>query len=560
MSASGPPFNKWSFLPVALDVVLKTDKVLGVFYVAALDWKVGMTERPEIFIGLVGAVGANLVTVSDTLERDFRSVGYRAVHVRISDLMRSSKLCPEYSAADNVKADERIRSAMDAGDSLRQRSNRADVLAVLAVTAIKVMRKDNAEASNRDPRPQAYIINSLKTPEEVSILRDIYGENFFLISAYSSKHERLKNLSTAIANSYDSFELEQFKSVSEELIDRDQNGIKSHATEHTMIDQEIFGQNVSETFPLGDIFVFLNSEKSHEPQLRRFIELLFSHPNTTPTVDEYVMFHAQAAALRSGDLSRQVGAVISTSDGEIVSAGCNEVPKGGGGSVWEDKLDTLEEDNRDYRNGYDSSAKMRDEILKEAFENIPNDWWSDTIGSKGSEELVSMALYKGDKPLKKTRVASILEFGRIVHAEMSAITDAARRGGQLKDTQLYCTTFPCHICARHIIASGITRVVYIEPYPKSLAKELYKNTINVDGKREALGTPVDFEPFVGIAPRRFLALFQMPKRKDARGRSLEWEPLTAIPKVPRMSGYLSTEEVVVKIALDQFGKLMNEQK
>ncbi|MDN3612645.1 hypothetical protein QWZ16_23945 [Vibrio ostreicida] len=26
--------------------------------------------------------------------------------------------------------------------------------------------------------------------------------------------------------------------------------------------------------------------------------------------------------------------------------------------------------------------------------------------------------------------------------------------------------FPCHNCAKHIVASGIKRVVYVEPYPK----------------------------------------------------------------------------------------------
>jgi cytidine deaminase len=469
--------------------------------------------------------------------------------------MGSAELCPEYSGAENIKHDERIRSAMDAGDSLRKRSKRPDALALLAVTAIKEMRETDAGTSSHDTQPTAYIINSLKTPQEVSILRDIYGESFFLISAYSSRHERLENLSTAIASSHENFDTEKYKSVSEELVDRDQDGIKSDD-----IDLKKSGQNVNDTFPLGDIFVHLNSDNSHESQIRRFIKLIFSHPNTTPTVDEYVMFHAQAAALRSGDLSRQVGAVISTSEGEIVSAGCNEVPKGGGGSVWEDKLVTLEEDNRDYQNGYDSSAKMRDEILKEAFEKIPKDWWSSAIGSKKSEELVSMALYEGNTPLKQTRVASILEFGRIVHAEMSAITEAARRGGQLKDTHLYCTTFPCHICARHIIASGITRVVFIEPYPKSLAKELYKKTINVDGKKEATGIAVDFVPFVGIAPRRFLDLFQMPKRKDPRGRALKWAPLAAIPKVPKMSGYFYTEQLVAKEALELFFKLVEEEK
>jgi deoxycytidylate deaminase len=41
----------------------------------------------------------------------------------------------------------------------------------------------------------------------------------------------------------------------------------------------------------------------------------------------------------------------------------------------------------------------------------------------------------------------ILEFGRVIHAEMSAISDAARLGRATKDATLFCTTFPCHICA-----------------------------------------------------------------------------------------------------------------
>ena len=53
-------------------------------------------------------------------------------------------------------------------------------------------------------------------------------------------------------------------------------------------------------------------------------------------------------------------------------------------------------------------------------------------------------LFSPDVPvLAGTRVASIIEFGKIVHAEMSAITDAARRGLSVKDATLYCTTFPC---------------------------------------------------------------------------------------------------------------------
>lgn len=77
---------------------------------------------------------------------------------------------------------------------------------------------------------------------------------------------------------------------------------------------------------------------------------------------------------------------------------------------------------------------------------------------------------------------NVIEFGRDAHAEMEAIL-AARAGISVKGRDLYSTTFPCHNCAKLIISAGINRVVYIEPYPKSLAIELHGDSISVGEKR-----------------------------------------------------------------------------
>ena len=109
------------------------------------------------------------------------------------------------------------------------------------------------------------------------------------------------------------------------------------------------------------------------------------------------------------------------------------------------------------------------------------------LSDQKARELTNRALNApgpgdGEAPiLANAAVTNLLEFGRIVHAEMSALTEAARRGRSVQGGTLHCTTFPCHICARHIIGSGIARVVYIEPYQKSRAKELYPDSISVDG-------------------------------------------------------------------------------
>ena len=50
----------------------------------------------------------------------------------------------------------------------------------------------------------------------------------------------------------------------------------------------------------------------------RFIELYFGYPFFTPTREEFAMFHAQAAALRSAALPRQVGAAITTEEGDVI--------------------------------------------------------------------------------------------------------------------------------------------------------------------------------------------------------------------------------------------------
>jgi deoxycytidylate deaminase len=126
--------------------------------------------------------------------------------------------------------------------------------------------------------------------------------------------------------------------------------------------------------------------------------------------------------------------------------------------------------------------------------------------------------------LEASRIKDLTEFGRVVHAEMEALLSCARSHVNASQATLYCTTFPCHNCAKHIIAAGIERVVYIEPYQKSKAVEFHSDAI-ADGFR--------FEPFVGVGPRRFFDLFSMRlgsgyaryalKRKDEEGNVLEWK-------------------------------------
>ncbi len=249
------------------------------------------------------------------------------------------------------------------------------------------------------------------------------------------------------------------------------------------------------------------------------------------------MFLARAAALRSADLSRQVGAVIANDRGDVVASGCNEVPRPTGGNYWPDD----DPDRRDFRLGKDPNAVRKRELIEEILGVLMQKKWLDAEqSSRGAAELAAEAMK--DELFEGSRADNLIEFGRVVHAEMNALMDAVRRGISVQGSTLYCTTFPCHLCARHIIAAGISRVVFIEPYPKSLVKELYGEAVAIESE-PADARAVGFEPFVGVAPRTYMALFGRQKRKDRAGYAISWSQATAQPQLKAYyASYLDIED------------------
>tara|TARA_Y100000992_G_C21056673_1_gene392182 strand:- start:5 stop:412 length:408 start_codon:yes stop_codon:yes gene_type:complete len=51
-----------------------------------------------------------------------------------------------------------------------------------------------------------------------------------------------------------------------------------------------------------------------------------------------------------------------------------------------------------------------------------------------------------------------------VHAEQNAISDCAKRGVSCLDCDVYITHYPCVICTRILLASGIKNIFYIDDY------------------------------------------------------------------------------------------------
>ncbi|NHK28679.1 deoxycytidylate deaminase [Parvularcula flava] len=421
-------------------------------------------------------------------------------------------------------------------------------MSVLAISAIRSLRQEIHKTASVNVSPeinlaetpvqrQAYIIRQLKRPEEVNLLRSVYGRQFILISAYAPPKSRLRNIESKQRESLGGLTPEQeVHSEAYSIIQKDEREIES-----------AHGQNVNDAFPLGDVFIDATTKSTCQKTLNRFISVFFGNNQISPTRDEYGMYTAKSASLRSSDLSRQVGAAIFSEYTEVQTLGCNEVPKAGGGTYWEE----YKPDARDFTFGQDPNDRIKKEIIVDIIDRlrVNGDLSDALLKEKASTDILQKLLENETLTgISESKVMDLIEFGRIIHAEMCAITDAARKGISLRGSKMYVTTFPCHLCAKHIVGAGIKEVVFIEPYPKSYAKELHSDSIDLD--EEDPTNKVKFRPFTGISPYRYRDLFEKGKRKKS-GKAQEWHMGDKRPMIRVYFPAYFEAEVLLVSALSQ---------
>jgi deoxycytidylate deaminase len=443
---------------------------------------------PELVFGFVAPIGADLTTTMAAFRSYFARQSYRVVEIKVTDIFNVLQryILPDVPL-DKPSLHKRYVTYIAYGDQLRAKFDDA----ILAATAIRrVMSKRLKIAKTTEERfsRTVFLIHQFKRKEEIDLLRSVYGRLFFQMSIYSRRGARVDYLSRKFASSDHATGHLKYRHAAEELIQVDEDEVG-----------KLHGQRVAKIFHDADFIANLDASENIDTQINRFCELIFGSNSISPTRTEYGLFLAKAAALRSLDLSRQVGAAIFSPAGEIIALGSNEVPRGGGGTYWAE--DTF--DDRDFKRTYDSNFQRKREILAQLM---------DVIGSKMT---VDEAL--SDPRIQDSQFMDALEYGRVVHAEMSALADAARLGISVIGGTLFCTTFPCHLCAKQIIAAGLAKVVFLEPYPKSLASDLHADAICVEGGdrgRYQAHPYVEFEHFCGVTPRRYREIFERGKRKN----------------------------------------------
>lgn len=493
-----------------------------------------IVDDPEIIIGLVGPIGVDMDFVIQSLEKSLGSVGYQSSMVHLTTVL--GDLAPSLKPKA-ITYPDRYKGLIASADKVRRYTDNNAAFACLAISEIRRLRqvsRDNLApqtAANTPRLGTAYIIRQFKRPEEITLLRQVYGRKFIQVSVYLDKEER-KHILIEKIKSYDTQIVDDAKAETQalELIEIDYSEVS-----------DTYGQRVSDVFHLGDVFVRGEHKPTTADTIDRFIRAFFGHNGISPTKAEYGMYAAAGASLRSLDLSRQVGAAIFSEAGEVISMGCNEVPKAFGGTYWSDGLG---DKYRDFEKGADGNHFRKLRIVHDLVERMGKLGYLSTALTSMGDASAQVRSLMGTPSIAESRVMDIIEFGRIIHAEMSAITDAARLGKPIGGSILFCTTFPCHMCAKHIVAAGIRRVVFLEPYPKSHAKEMHSDSITFSALEQE--THVLFEPFIGISPRRYRDIFEKGKRKDATGKAVDWYAGKPVPRIEdRSSVYIDNEEPAI---------------
>ena len=273
-----------------------------------------LSAAPELVFGLVAPIGVDLDLVTDIIEQTLREVEYDACRFRLTQLMREVPI--DITPADSHYIGSYKERIAYANEVRRQLGDEA--LAALAVSAIRAFRSEERERQRQTPsgngarsspgvdQPdeevpiprQAYIIRQIKRPEEVALLRGVYGRQFILVAAYAPQELRTRRIADLERRSRGGLLSEvDARNSSHELVMQD---AKETLDPH--------GQNVGDAFPLGDVFIDTTSRQKVEAMTRRFMNALFGSNEVTPTHDEYGMYMAKSASallrpLKAGRIS-----------------------------------------------------------------------------------------------------------------------------------------------------------------------------------------------------------------------------------------------------------------
>lgn len=433
-----------------------------------------------IILGFTGSIGSGCTYISNYLPKVAEEIKYK--YFKLSDVIRDH----HKDSNNNISTSQ----MQDAGNLLRK-NNEPGYLVFVLLNKIK-----------NDPNIQKYdaiIIDGIKNVGEIQSLRQF--PFFFLFSVHSNYTIRCDR-SIGVGKKF--VGEEQFTTAD----DRDR-----------LEKDNIYGQQVKKCNYLSDITI-LNNKKIpivDNEQKKKFIGNIYNKyvklienlqsdnpsPASSPTVDELFMTNAYSLSRMSSCLKRKVGAVIvqtiNANNGSginrgkissfpiMVSSGYNEVPLGSYKCAYHPDFekcyrDYLQEEHakkikycpncgvklnvKTFCPHCEKEKEGYIKYCKEYQKEIEDEFKCSNCNSRIFQEYL---------PGAKETPGKLLDMCRALHAEENALLNLMNKGRLCNgDLTIYVTTQPCNLCANKIVAAGIDRVVFDEPYPIKESEDILK--------------------------------------------------------------------------------------
>ena len=317
------------------------------------------------------------------------------------------------------------------------------------------------------------MIDGIRNVGEVGYLQDEFGYRFTLMAVLASNDARWDR----IGSTYTDKKLGRTDFILDDQ--RDKN------------EETDYGQQVELCVDRADILMDNTSSSigAFKAKAFEFVELVRGNNPRSAAPSEILMNIAFSSSHSSKCIKRHVGAVVATPDGRVVSAGYNENPLGTNPCVEEPEY---------------QKQCFRDIVRNNHFEQMAQKGsrcpacGEPMVFEKGPPWRCKACAGKGEK----TNLESFFFLDRAmnyctaVHAEVWAILAAGERA---RGSVLYTTTFPCSQCAEKIVQSGITKVVFTEPYPDKFGAD-----------RLRLGK-IELQQFEGVRSSSFERIFSKTK-------------------------------------------------
>ena len=337
---------------------------------------------------------------------------------------------------------------------------------------IKILRKRNL----KEKKQVLVVIDAFRNPYEATFFKDRYSA-FYLFAVNATDDERKERL---IQKGFTYTSLAELDKKEYPSLDNSIN--------------DFYRINIEKTIEIADIHINNPDSKTKDfsltkRQIIRYIGLIMHPGIVPPTRIEYCMQAAYDSKLNSGCLSRQVGAVITDQDYNIISTGWNTTPSNQIPCSLRSLL-TIVRDDKDDETGM-SEFERTDKEYREFLRSKVSDIDFSLLHGRNCSYCFKDAYnaFKGQQNQVYTRS---------VHAEEMAFLQSSIIGAPtVCGGYLFTTASPCELCSKKACHTGIKKIYYIDQYPGIS----YKHILNCGDN------PPQMIPFSGAIGRAYTQLY-----------------------------------------------------